>query len=413
MRRILGIVSLAAMLAVFAASCGKHLPTQSTGRGETAGLSTVSLGLGTLSIGNFVWNDLNGNGLQDPGEPGVAGVYVYLTYENGDFITEKITNANGFYEFTNLSPATYKVGIKNECPLTKIGAGDPARDANPVPSTVVLTQNDATIDFGMTGGDCGPPQGECAECEGKVNALTLRYNGTDGATIRVTQKKYKNDVFNGFVAPGGLFSFVGHDKKGTLGTEIQIYVNGALNTRIHTSCSQPIGPGQIAGMFEIIAGTSLKGGELCPLPPQPPGGGSLCEDGRPRALVFTYTGEDCSASSHQQADGKVICSGDPGFASPVHIVITDSATPGAGNVYFNGDVAMNGQFTMDAANFGGTKLSTNSYAYIYSGSTLLQKVQFHTSCSQPLLVGDQYGSLQLDGFINNAISSGPQKMDAN
>ncbi len=37
------------------------------------------------SIGNFVWDDLNGNGIQDAGEPGIDGVEVTLmvNYPNG------------------------------------------------------------------------------------------------------------------------------------------------------------------------------------------------------------------------------------------------------------------------------------------------------------------------------------------
>ena len=35
------------------------------------------------SIGDFVWNDLNGNGIQDSGEPGIQGVTLSLTGTNG------------------------------------------------------------------------------------------------------------------------------------------------------------------------------------------------------------------------------------------------------------------------------------------------------------------------------------------
>ncbi|MBK7608862.1 MAG: hypothetical protein IPI18_17550 [Saprospiraceae bacterium] len=31
------------------------------------------------AIGNFVWHDLNANGIQDPGEPGISGVSVSLS----------------------------------------------------------------------------------------------------------------------------------------------------------------------------------------------------------------------------------------------------------------------------------------------------------------------------------------------
>ena len=68
----------------------------------------------------------------------------------------------------------------------------------------------------------------------------------------MTQKKDDVAVFEGTVQPGEEFSFVGLDKKGTLGTEIIITVNGELNTKIHTSCSQPIGPAYLSGIGPII-----------------------------------------------------------------------------------------------------------------------------------------------------------------
>ncbi len=105
----------------------------------------------------------------------------------------------------------------------------------------------------------------CSECNGKVTQLTLQYNGTSTAQIRVVEKDGK-EVFNDTVQPGGQFTFSGQDKHGTLGTEIKIYVDGTLNTRIHTSCSKSIGPGLVSGDFEVVMGYSKNGGKLCPLP---------------------------------------------------------------------------------------------------------------------------------------------------
>ena len=106
---------------------------------------------------------------------------------------------------------------------------------------------------------------ECAECDGKVTQLTLSYNGSVvDALIRVEQKgKNGGVVFEDIVQPGAEFTFSGIDKNGTLGTEISIYIGGTLNTKIHTSCSQPIGIGMVFGDFEIVAGESLKGGAFC------------------------------------------------------------------------------------------------------------------------------------------------------
>ncbi|NQT19094.1 MAG: hypothetical protein HQ592_05280 [Planctomycetes bacterium] len=118
---------------------------------------------------------------------------------------------------------------------------------------------------GMAKANVCPGPVECGECDGKVTALTLRYNGLSSAWVKVVQKKDCLVAFDGLVLPGKEFSFNGADKNGTLGTEIKLYVDGALNTAIHTSCSQPIGPGLVRGDFEVIAGASREGGELCPL----------------------------------------------------------------------------------------------------------------------------------------------------
>jgi len=52
------------------------------------------------TIGNFVWDDLNGNGIQDPGEPGIAGVSVTLVRPNADGTSQTYqttTDASGHY----------------------------------------------------------------------------------------------------------------------------------------------------------------------------------------------------------------------------------------------------------------------------------------------------------------------------
>ena len=107
--------------------------------------------------------------------------------------------------------------------------------------------------------------GDACGCRGKVTTLTLQYNGTSEALIKVVQKKPVDTIFSNTVGPGEEFTFVGTDKNGTMGTEIRIFVYGSLNTTIHTSCSQPIGPGLIRGDFEVIEGESREGGSLCPV----------------------------------------------------------------------------------------------------------------------------------------------------
>lgn len=132
------------------------------------------------------------------------------------------------------------------------------------------------------------PPGKCAPCDGKVTTLTLRYQGTiANAQVQVVPKHSVVPVFSGTVQPNELFSFSGNDKFGTLGTDIVVKVNGAVNANIHTSCSQPIGPGLVSGDFLVVAGSSRNGGALCPIdqtpppppPPPPSGKGEGCTPG--------------------------------------------------------------------------------------------------------------------------------------
>jgi len=124
---------------------------------DDAGGNT-QLGADNLSIGDFIWSDVNGNGCQDPGEPGVPGVVVDLV-QNGVYLQEVTTDANGHYVFTGLYSGTYRVEIKPPCPLTKTNACSSALDSNTNPTYVTLQYDDnLTIDFGLT---CPPVQQGC------------------------------------------------------------------------------------------------------------------------------------------------------------------------------------------------------------------------------------------------------------
>ncbi|WP_429885934.1 SdrD B-like domain-containing protein, partial [Geoalkalibacter halelectricus] len=108
------------------------------------------------SIGDFVWNDLNQNGIQDAGEPGIAGVTVNL-YMGGELVQSQITDANGFYLFTGLCAGDYEVLVdETTLPMGFVASPceqgmDPALDSNCQPALVTLPTNasqDLTIDFG-------------------------------------------------------------------------------------------------------------------------------------------------------------------------------------------------------------------------------------------------------------------------
>ncbi len=130
----------------------------------------------TGTVGNFVWNDMDNDGIQDAGEPGIAGVTVQLKDSNGNVIQTTTTDANGLYQFSGLCAGTYTVVVPN--PPTDYTASpslvgsNPAIDSNGSPATVVLPADNSsndTIDFGFHGAktfSIGP-----SSMEGNLSAI--------------------------------------------------------------------------------------------------------------------------------------------------------------------------------------------------------------------------------------------------
>ena len=61
------------------------------------------------SIGDLVFNDLDRDGIQDPGEPGIEGVTVTLYDASGTPVGQTTTDATGHYAFPDLQPGSYTV----------------------------------------------------------------------------------------------------------------------------------------------------------------------------------------------------------------------------------------------------------------------------------------------------------------
>ncbi len=89
------------------------------------------------SLGNLVWLDKNGDGIQSPGEPGVGGVCVQLYNAQGNPIQETSTDTNGFYGFNVEVGETYQVGFlrPGEMEFSSANIGDERFDSDADPAT--------------------------------------------------------------------------------------------------------------------------------------------------------------------------------------------------------------------------------------------------------------------------------------
>jgi len=113
----------------------------------------------SASLGNFVWEDLNGDGIQDASEPGIPGVTVELYDTNTNLVDTVLTDGMGAYGFTNLIPAEYFVAFSRpsgyQFTLQNQG-GDDALDSDAdrvtgvtVSTVLVSGENDPTWDAGL------------------------------------------------------------------------------------------------------------------------------------------------------------------------------------------------------------------------------------------------------------------------
>lgn len=105
-------------------------------------------------LGNQVWLDANGNGMQDYGEPGVGGVCVDLLDSSGAQAAQTTTDSNGYYGF-DVQPGHYTVQF--ELPpgarFTQANVGDENHDSDADPVTgraeADVTSDDLLVDAGL------------------------------------------------------------------------------------------------------------------------------------------------------------------------------------------------------------------------------------------------------------------------
>lgn len=126
----------------------------------------------TARVGDRVWSDTNGNGIQDAGENGVPDVTVHLRNSAGAIVATK-TTVGGYYLFDNLPPATYSIQFVKPAgasfTLRDIGTDDAVdSDADVATGTTIqftlaADQTDLTWDAAIVAGGGGHLQPPVAD----------------------------------------------------------------------------------------------------------------------------------------------------------------------------------------------------------------------------------------------------------
>ncbi len=92
-------------LAVFYGDFPRTIPNLSS-----KGREEPFLAQGEIILGNRIWWDENGDGVQQPSEPGLGGLVLDLLDTQGNLLASTITDANGYYAFS-VSSGEYSIQI--------------------------------------------------------------------------------------------------------------------------------------------------------------------------------------------------------------------------------------------------------------------------------------------------------------
>ncbi|NJR18697.1 MAG: hypothetical protein HC785_25290 [Calothrix sp. CSU_2_0] len=118
--------------------------------------------VGNASVGDRVWSDTNGDGIQDAGEAGITGVTVAIyrdidkdgVIDTGEpKLATQVTDANGNYDFTGLLPHDRLTGAGHNDFIVKVESGVPASYTATTPTQknadlASATEDINTADFG-------------------------------------------------------------------------------------------------------------------------------------------------------------------------------------------------------------------------------------------------------------------------
>ncbi|EIU0294145.1 carboxypeptidase regulatory-like domain-containing protein [Staphylococcus pseudintermedius] len=226
----------------------------------------------TFNLGDKVWEDLNKDGIQNSNEPGIGGVTVTLTKEDGTTVTAK-TDENGNYKFTELPNGKYTVTFETPegYEPTKEKVGDYALDSDGKSVVVVIdNKDDMTIDSGFhKPEEVEPPKVEATfnlgdkvwedlnkdgiqnSNEPGIGGVTVTLTKEDGTTVTTTTDENGNYKFtelpNGeytvtFETPKGYEATktnVGDDALDSDGQTVKVIINNKDDMTIDSGFHKP------------------------------------------------------------------------------------------------------------------------------------------------------------------------------
>lgn len=278
-------------------------------------------------VTGVVFNDLNSNGARDTGEPGIAGVTIYVDLDNDNVLDgsepSAVTDADGAYSIGGLASGTITVAAVE---IPGLVPTSPALGRQPVTLTSGLAQIVPNVNFGVGRNIVWAAQGPAPATGGQVAGLDQFNSPVNGAVHTVAAHPSDPDILYAGTVNGGVWMTLNaRDEQPTwipLTDEEESLSIGALEFDPTDASGETL----VAGIGRFSSFSS-DGGD------------------RTGVLYTTDGGSNWRTLGATELRGKNIS----GIAARGNIVTVavNSSTAGPAGIYRNGDInAIGGQFTL-------------------------------------------------------------------
>ncbi|MHC5024498.1 MAG: DUF7467 domain-containing protein, partial [Planctomycetota bacterium] len=176
---------------------------------------------------------------------------------------------------------------------------------------------------------------------------------------------------------------------------------GPVQSQVVTVTADDGNGGVATVTFDMfVAGIDIE--KYVAAPSSQDAGSPVCMLGKPTGLTFLYGPGDTVATSQDPGKADILygVSDDDDFA---YVLVTDKANAldGGAKLFYAGAVETGDTFTATPENAGVTSFGSSTYIHVFEGqdAALLQSMVYHTSCSQPMYLGDVIGSVTLVGYF--------------
>lgn len=233
----------------------------------------------TWTLGDFVWHDMNADGIQGDGENGLPGVLVHLFDSSDHLVGSTTTGGNGEYSFDSLPSGNYYLEFNPLMgyvfsPQDQGGDDSLDSDANPANGktglvSLISGENNISVDAGLLPSIGELPTSESATSTATVTVtvtVTSTASPTPTSTITPTPEEtaltplpgtwlYQSRVGSSTCAGSAVVQMPSGEVELTVSPDGNTFFIAFPNITLDFSRFTPFGPAHFAGIYDSFIDT--------------------------------------------------------------------------------------------------------------------------------------------------------------